>query len=216
MPQLRMSSKTGDRPPARPQQMNSCPMEPQKLPCPRCESTNTKFCYYNNYNLSQPRHFCKACRRYWTRGGTLRKVPVGGGTRKSSSNKRSRTITAESSSSAETDDAIHANSGSMAAETGSGSGSGSSLCCDVNLNEPVSGSSTSSLNTQQRVEVVPFSGFGHGLGHGSGLHEMGDEAGMFDWPMEQGSKGNGSRVGGGGARGCGTVLGFHLFATRGR
>ncbi|PKA46699.1 Dof zinc finger protein DOF5.3 [Apostasia shenzhenica] len=52
------------------------------LKCPRCESTNTKFCYYNNYSLSQPRHFCKACKRYWTRGGTLRNVPVGGGCRK--------------------------------------------------------------------------------------------------------------------------------------
>ncbi|CAO2202316.1 unnamed protein product [Urochloa humidicola] len=51
-------------------------------PCPRCESTETKFCYYNNYNTSQPRHFCKTCRRYWTKGGTLRNVPVGGGTRK--------------------------------------------------------------------------------------------------------------------------------------
>ncbi|CAM0880189.1 unnamed protein product [Alopecurus aequalis] len=51
-------------------------------PCPRCDSTDTKFCYYNNYNLSQPRHFCKGCRRYWTRGGSLRNVPVGGGTRK--------------------------------------------------------------------------------------------------------------------------------------
>ncbi|XP_058767356.1 dof zinc finger protein DOF1.1-like [Vicia villosa] len=56
--------------------------------CPRCESTNTKFCYYNNYSLSQPRHFCKACRRYWTRGGALRNVPVGGGCRKN--NKRSK------------------------------------------------------------------------------------------------------------------------------
>ncbi|KAF7811330.1 dof zinc finger protein DOF2.4-like isoform X1 [Senna tora] len=52
------------------------------LKCPRCESTNTKFCYYNNYSLSQPRHFCKACRRYWTRGGALRNVPVGGGCRR--------------------------------------------------------------------------------------------------------------------------------------
>ncbi|PWA64471.1 DOF transcription factor 11 [Artemisia annua] len=34
--------------------------------CPRCDSTNTKFCYYNNYSLSQPRYFCKTCRRYWT------------------------------------------------------------------------------------------------------------------------------------------------------
>ncbi|KAE8706068.1 Dof zinc finger protein DOF5.3 [Hibiscus syriacus] len=53
---------------------------PQK--CPRCDSLNTKFCYYNNYSLSQPRYFCKACRRYWTQGGTLRNVPVGGGCRK--------------------------------------------------------------------------------------------------------------------------------------
>ncbi|CAI8598428.1 unnamed protein product [Vicia faba] len=50
--------------------------------CPRCASTNTKFCYYNNYSLSQPRYFCKGCRRYWTKGGSLRNVPVGGGCRK--------------------------------------------------------------------------------------------------------------------------------------
>jgi hypothetical protein len=54
----------------------------QALKCPRCDSHNTKFCYYNNYSLSQPRHFCKSCKRYWTRGGTLRNVPVGGGCRK--------------------------------------------------------------------------------------------------------------------------------------
>ncbi|KAG5032036.1 hypothetical protein JHK85_016018 [Glycine max] len=52
------------------------------LKCPRCESTHTKFCYYNNYSLSQPRYFCKTCRRYWTKGGTLRNIPVGGGCRK--------------------------------------------------------------------------------------------------------------------------------------
>nr|WDD38919.1 dof zinc finger protein [Fagopyrum tataricum] len=50
--------------------------------CPRCASTNTKFCYYNNYSLAQPRYFCKGCRRYWTKGGSLRNVPVGGGCRK--------------------------------------------------------------------------------------------------------------------------------------
>lgn len=50
--------------------------------CPRCDSTNTKFCYYNNYSLTQPRYFCKSCRRYWTKGGTLRNIPVGGGSRK--------------------------------------------------------------------------------------------------------------------------------------
>ncbi|WOH03457.1 hypothetical protein DCAR_0622855 [Daucus carota subsp. sativus] len=63
----------------------------QALKCPRCESLNTKFCYYNNYNLAQPRFYCKACRRYWTKGGVLRNVPVGGGIRKakrSSKNKK--------------------------------------------------------------------------------------------------------------------------------
>ncbi|KAJ4881749.1 Dof zinc finger protein DOF1.6 [Raphanus sativus] len=63
----------------------------EPLPCPRCNSVITKFCYYNNYNLSQPRYFCKSCRRYWTQGGTLRDVPVGGGTRRSSS-KRNRSF----------------------------------------------------------------------------------------------------------------------------
>uniref|UniRef100_A0A803LQ11 Dof zinc finger protein n=1 Tax=Chenopodium quinoa TaxID=63459 RepID=A0A803LQ11_CHEQI len=43
----------------------------EALRCPRCDSTNTKFCYYNNYSLTQPRHFCKACKRYWTRGDDL-------------------------------------------------------------------------------------------------------------------------------------------------
>ncbi|KAL5991970.1 hypothetical protein ACLOJK_012882 [Asimina triloba] len=62
------------------------PQPEAALKCPRCESTNTKFCYFNNYSLTQPRHFCKTCRRYWTRGGALRNVPVGGGCRR---NKRS-------------------------------------------------------------------------------------------------------------------------------
>ncbi|KAK4371760.1 hypothetical protein RND71_007144 [Anisodus tanguticus] len=57
--------------------------------CPRCGSTNTKFCYYNNYSLTQPRYFCKGCRRYWTKGGSLRNVPVGGGCRKSRRGKSS-------------------------------------------------------------------------------------------------------------------------------
>jgi len=52
------------------------------LPCPRCDSTNTKFCYFNNSNINQPRHFCKSCQRYWTAGGTMRNMPVGAGRRK--------------------------------------------------------------------------------------------------------------------------------------
>ncbi|KAK1430659.1 hypothetical protein QVD17_13559 [Tagetes erecta] len=62
--------------------------------CPRCDSINTKFCYYNNYSLSQPRYFCKTCRRYWTAGGTLRNIPIGGGSRK---NKRSSSSTTSTS-----------------------------------------------------------------------------------------------------------------------
>ncbi|KAJ6792786.1 Dof zinc finger protein DOF2.1 [Iris pallida] len=58
------------------------PPHDQALKCPRCDSAHTKFCYYNNYSLSQPRYFCKTCRRYWTKGGSLRNVPVGGGCRK--------------------------------------------------------------------------------------------------------------------------------------
>ncbi|XP_059427873.1 dof zinc finger protein DOF5.1-like [Corylus avellana] len=67
--------------------MANMPMPEAALKCPRCDSTNTKFCYFNNYSLTQPRHFCKTCRRYWTRGGALRNVPVGGGCRR---NKRSK------------------------------------------------------------------------------------------------------------------------------
>ncbi|KMZ71012.1 Cyclic dof factor 1 [Zostera marina] len=52
------------------------------LPCPRCNSMDTKFCYYNNYNVNQPRHFCRSCQRYWTAGGTMRNVPVGAGRRR--------------------------------------------------------------------------------------------------------------------------------------
>ncbi|XP_021757723.1 dof zinc finger protein DOF4.6-like [Chenopodium quinoa] len=64
------------------------PQKDHAVNCPRCNSTNTKFCYYNNYSLTQPRYFCKTCRRYWTEGGSLRNIPVGGGSRK---NKRSST-----------------------------------------------------------------------------------------------------------------------------
>ncbi|CAL5200171.1 unnamed protein product [Lathyrus oleraceus] len=74
-------------------QVAKLPQQETALKCPRCESTNTKFCYYNNYNLSQPRHFCKTCRRYWTRGGALRNVPVGGGCRRSKKTKKSNTTT---------------------------------------------------------------------------------------------------------------------------
>ncbi|CAK9316713.1 unnamed protein product [Citrullus colocynthis] len=69
---------------------NKISKKPDKiLPCPRCNSMDTKFCYYNNYNVNQPRHFCKNCQRYWTAGGTMRNVPVGAGRRKNKSSSSS-------------------------------------------------------------------------------------------------------------------------------
>ena len=58
--------------------------------CPRCGSEQTKFCYYNNYNVNQPRYLCHSCMRYWTAGGTLRNVPVGSGKRKNKNLKGER------------------------------------------------------------------------------------------------------------------------------
>ncbi|KAL9226199.1 hypothetical protein vseg_002038 [Gypsophila vaccaria] len=65
-----------------PQPQKSLKKPDDVLPCPRCNSMSTKFCYYNNYNVHQPRHFCRACQRYWTAGGATRNVPVGSGRRK--------------------------------------------------------------------------------------------------------------------------------------
>ncbi|GAV67740.1 zf-Dof domain-containing protein [Cephalotus follicularis] len=75
--------------PPRPLPMGSKPNIEHAPNCPRCASPHTKFCYYNNYSLSQPRYFCKGCRRYWTKGGSLRNVPVGGGCRK---NRRAKSV----------------------------------------------------------------------------------------------------------------------------
>ncbi|KAL3631979.1 hypothetical protein CASFOL_024963 [Castilleja foliolosa] len=75
--------------------------EQEHLKCPRCDSANTKFCYYNNYNLSQPRHFCKNCKRYWTKGGTLRNIPVGGGSRKNAKRSSSSSFTSAAATAAD-------------------------------------------------------------------------------------------------------------------
>ncbi|KAG7565156.1 Zinc finger Dof-type [Arabidopsis suecica] len=165
----------------------------EQLPCPRCDSSNTKFCYYNNYNFSQPRHFCKACRRYWTHGGTLRDIPVGGGTRKSA--KRSRTCSNSSSSSVS---GVNSNSNGVPLQTtpvlfpqssisnavthnvteSDGKGSALSLC----------GSFTSLLNhnaaataTHGSGSVIGLGGFGIGLG--SGFDDVSFGLGRAMWPF---------------------------------
>ncbi|KAL5545699.1 hypothetical protein UlMin_005386 [Ulmus minor] len=91
--------------------------------CPRCGCSNTKFCYYNNYSLTQPRYFCKGCRRYWTKGGSLRNVPVGGGCRKNRRGKSLRLATT-------TPDGVHSKSlayGSVSNSYGPSTNNGSFL-----------------------------------------------------------------------------------------
>ncbi|KAI4354454.1 hypothetical protein L6164_003314 [Bauhinia variegata] len=105
--------------------MANIPMPETALKCPRCESTNTKFCYFNNYSLSQPRHFCKTCRRYWTRNGALRNVPVGGGCRrnkrtKGSSSSKSPVSSDRQTGSASSTNSVSSNSGSAADIVGLG------------------------------------------------------------------------------------------------
>ncbi|XP_054776269.1 dof zinc finger protein PBF-like [Prosopis cineraria] len=80
-----------------PPQPQPQPQPPPPQRCPRCDSVNTKFCYYNNYSLSQPRYFCKTCKRYWTHGGSLRNIPIGGGCRKGKRNKGSSSSSSSSS-----------------------------------------------------------------------------------------------------------------------
>ncbi|KAM0840645.1 hypothetical protein ACQ4PT_059522 [Festuca glaucescens] len=118
---------------------------PEAVKCPRCDSTNTKFCYYNNYNLSQPRHFCKSCRRYWTKGGVLRNVPVGGGCRKA---KRS---SSSSSSAPSTPAATEAKnqrrapaSSSGRSNSGSGSTSPTAAAAETTTTPPPAPATTSS------------------------------------------------------------------------
>lgn len=59
------------------------------LKCPRCSSLDTKFRYFNNHSVTQPRHYCKTCKRHWTVGGNLRDIPVGGNPRRNKQTKAS-------------------------------------------------------------------------------------------------------------------------------
>ncbi|KAH7566510.1 hypothetical protein ACOSP7_023026 [Xanthoceras sorbifolium] len=189
--------------------------EQEQLPCPRCDSINTKFCYYNNYNFSQPRHFCKACRRYWTQGGTLRDIPVGGGTRKNA--KRSRTghvttITTSGCAASTTssvnmgqDYPLHATPVLMPFQGSAGQFCGGDVKGNNgNLGLCGSGGFTSLLSTQG-PGFLALSGFGLGLGSGFvgdvGLGGLGRGAWGFAGMGDGGAglSSNGGSGGGGGA-----------------
>ncbi|XP_073128218.1 dof zinc finger protein DOF3.4-like [Henckelia pumila] len=201
-----MASESGDRTLSR---QGTRKPEPEQFPCPRCESTKTKFCYYNNYNLSQPRHFCKSCRRYWTRGGALRNVPVGGGTRKAhSSSKRPRIAPSTTPTSAastrtaslvscstEKDEAAQTQTQTQTLKgfmmnPGPGPQSGSPV--EVNLAGRLdSGNSSSWLGSQMGTSdgIFPMNMYGAGIGAG-----LGYGVSMLEWPMEQMTGGDGGSV----------------------
>ncbi|KAK2981025.1 hypothetical protein RJ640_012184 [Escallonia rubra] len=196
-----MPSESGDRRAAKPGQMGAPPPEPEHLPCPRCDSINTKFCYYNNYNFSQPRHFCKGCRRYWTHGGTLRDIPVGGGSRKNA--KRSRTNTTSTSSSAASAlDYRHVQTAAtpvflpLAGEHGRpvqfvGDGKPNLSMCG----------SFSSLLGSHGPGLLSLGGFGLGVGHG--FEDLGFGLGRAVWPFPGVGDGGATATNGGG----GTMIG---------
>ncbi|ESQ31179.1 hypothetical protein EUTSA_v10005685mg [Eutrema salsugineum] len=161
----------------------------EQLPCPRCDSTNTKFCYYNNYNFSQPRHFCKSCRRYWTHGGTLRDIPVGGVSRKSS--KRSRTCSPVAASTAagsrnfplQATPILFPQSSSGGAITAA-KGSASSLY--GGFTSLLNYSAAASRNGPGGCFNGP-DGFGLGLCHGSYFDDVRFGQGITVWPFSTGA-----------------------------
>ncbi|XP_059454156.1 dof zinc finger protein DOF3.4-like [Corylus avellana] len=147
------------------------PQQTQPLPCPRCDSLSTKFCYYNNYNLSQPRHFCKSCRRYWTQGGTLRNVPFGGGTRKNTTTKRTRATTNSSSSSSSSSSSTVSNE-AVPSNPIPVLPPGDMVSHDVGLNE--NGAMGGGFNFMVSSQGQGFLGLsGYGLGTIPGFDEMG-------------------------------------------
>ncbi|KAF6160586.1 hypothetical protein GIB67_019526 [Kingdonia uniflora] len=184
------SDTVGEKKVTKSQFFGGPPTESEHLPCPRCDSCNTKFCYYNNYNLSQPRHFCKACRRYWTQGGSLRNIPVGGGTRKNISlkpfHKRSRISDDEPISAnpvSFSSYTLNNNNTKTEPDSGMSMGSGTTGNGPIGYRSDVSGTFTSLLNTISPPGFLALGGFG--LGIGSGFEEMGlgFEVGRVGWPL---------------------------------
>ncbi|GMI95222.1 OBF binding protein 4 [Hibiscus trionum] len=165
------------------------PHHHQALKCPRCDSLNTKFCYYNNYNLSQPRHFCKSCRRYWTKGGILRNVPVGGGCRKAKRTKTkpsSETTTAlplpeQQQQHREQADA-HSHSSS---ESSSLTATNSNVAVTNNNNNGYAGGTAEAVSAVTshanliNVSEPKFYGNPNNLGFEPGLAEHGSDGGIF-------------------------------------
>ncbi|OIW09756.1 hypothetical protein TanjilG_18086 [Lupinus angustifolius] len=172
-----MDSGSATKPPSNHVSGGRLPPQGQEyLQCPRCDSTNTKFCYYNNYNLSQPRHFCKSCRRYWTQGGTLRDIPVGGGSRKNA--KRSRTLHNYNVSNSTSSSSTMTSSAMVVVPNQAGPMSMSIENLNVNVCSGEIRSFSSLLNNTQGSSASGFLALG---GFGLGLEEIEFRVGRAGW-----------------------------------
>ncbi|KAJ7950349.1 Dof zinc finger protein [Quillaja saponaria] len=177
------------------------PMPEAALKCPRCESTNTKFCYFNNYSLSQPRHFCKTCRRYWTRGGALRSVPVGGGCRR---NKRSKGGNSGSSSKSPVSSSDH-----QTGSTNSTNSISSNTGVAAQLPPPLRFMSPLHPFTAHEFAAGEMGlnyGFNYGNMISSGSNPMVGDLNFHIGSGLGGSSGSGGGGGGGGGGGSGSLL----------
>ncbi|XP_021859356.2 dof zinc finger protein DOF3.6 isoform X1 [Spinacia oleracea] len=148
--------------------------------CPRCDSTNTKFCYFNNYSLSQPRHFCKTCRRYWTRGGALRNVPVGGGSRRTTKRSKSRSSSSGGGGGGSNNEASRSPMISTCTTTNSG---GSSCSTSLFLTP----NNNNMMNIMPQFPFLPSSLHHHHLGNsnpnGIGLSLLGGGGVEMEFPF---------------------------------
>ncbi|CAM0901724.1 unnamed protein product [Alopecurus aequalis] len=167
----------------------------QQLECPRCKSGNTKFCYYNNYSTTQPRHFCRACRRYWTHGGTLRNVPVGGACRRGG-NKRRRSTEPSPSSGSPAEDACRPDMLPEAPPFFPFLSDGAVFLPQFDLGLGGSGVSaafpwTSALAAPDHIydglAAAPWGGGGGGGGDGTLSSGAWDEAIELTWPLQAGN-----------------------------
>lgn len=174
--------------------MANIPMPETALKCPRCESTNTKFCYFNNYSLSQPRHFCKTCRRYWTCGGALRNVPVGGGCRRNK-----RTKAGGGGSSSKSPASSDRQTGSASSTNSVSSGSAGDL---VGLGNP----HAPPLRFMSPLLASEFAAAGGDLNYGLNYNTISAPMGDLNFHLA-------SPLGGGGGGGSIGATGSVLFAT---
>ncbi|MBA0578398.1 hypothetical protein Gorai_020681, partial [Gossypium raimondii] len=135
-----------------------------------------------------PRHFCKSCRRYWTKGGILRNVPVGGGCRKAkrTKTKASSETTAVAASALPPPEQQHGDQ--RKANSHSSSESSSLTATNSNVAVPNQNNYSSAAGTAEavtshsnliNVSEPKFYGNPNNLGLEPGLLEQGSDCGIF-------------------------------------